>query len=78
MDPAPLYFKQVVFEWARAVWDGLPSIVILQAVFEDAVRSLASTSRPWSRATSPAHVFVLACGDLGWGARSARLVVLAT
>ena len=42
------------------------------------MRALASTSRPWSRATSPAHVFVIACGDLGWAAHSARLIALET
>eukprot|EP00959_Pyramimonas_sp_CCMP1952_P082719 1728715-Pyramimonas_sp.AAC.1 len=46
VDPVLLYFRQVVFEWARALWEATPKLEILQATFEDAVRVLANTSRP--------------------------------
>ena len=36
IDPARLYHGEVVYMWARAVWEGPPPLNILQACFEAA------------------------------------------
>eukprot|EP00959_Pyramimonas_sp_CCMP1952_P471374 9498313-Pyramimonas_sp.AAC.1 len=73
MDPYVYYHVQVVLQWARAVWDGIVKIEVLECVLQKALSDLGRAKSKWAVATSPAHVLVLTLQEICWKPLSARL-----
>ena len=63
-----------IVEWATAIWTGFPARSILRLALSGARQQLAHKSGvwSWSRATTPAHAFLLTLDRIGWSAASER------
>ena len=74
LNPALELTASPIFEWATAVWAGLPSRDLLRMALSDARKTLVDKNGycPWTRATTAAHGFLLSLERLGWEALAAR------
>ena len=72
LDPAVGHHRQVIISWASCVWEGLPTLDIMQRTLEQAVAKLRTYKKPWQGVTDPAGAFILTLGELGLSAASAR------
>ena len=72
MDPATRHHKDLVTQWAAAVWDGTPELAELQAALDGAKVRARRARVQWASVTGPSGAFLLTLQRLGWRPYSAR------
>ena len=77
-EPAARHHKQVIRDWATAVWDNYPALEALQIALQGSKAKLNRSQRPWQSAAGPAAVYILVLERLGWQAPAARTVITHT
>eukprot|EP00973_Karenia_brevis_P014925 2037131-Karenia_brevis.AAC.1 len=75
LDPAYPANVGPVEEWATAVWEGFPSLAILNLALRAARQTVAATRATWGVAADVATVFLLTLERIGWTAESARILI---
>ncbi len=71
-DPARKHHREVLVDWATAVWENEPEEQLLQQALDDAEIRLASSQSPWQHVRGPAAALQLTLERLGWQALSSR------
>jgi hypothetical protein len=74
LDPAFAANAGPLEEWAVAVWDGYPSLQVLNLALKGAKARIAAAKTPWKIASDVAVVFLLTLARIGWSADSARYI----
>ena len=75
LDPALVANAGPVEEWAIAVWEGFPSLTLLNLALKDAQARAEASRFSWSIASDGAAALVLTLARLGWRAMSARHLI---
>ena len=52
--------------WALAVWEGVPSLKLLETCLNASIVNMKSAKTKWNEVADPADVFVCVLSDMGW------------
>ena len=75
-DAGALMATDPIVQWARAVWDNLAPPQDLQVTWKQAMVTVATAEKPFSRVAGPAGAMVASARRLGWQVPSWRHVKL--